>query len=49
MKLPVERVLRKSGELKESSLMYLYRTDVDALRAIQNLEPLPADIGAAVI
>jgi SulP family sulfate permease len=34
LKLPVERVLRKSGELQEGPLLRLYRTDADALQAL---------------
>jgi SulP family sulfate permease len=39
MKLPVERVLRKAGELDEGPLLRLYRTDVDALLAFGRLSP----------
>lgn len=33
MKLPVERVLRKAGELQEGPQLRLYRTDAEALQA----------------
>ena len=33
MKLPVERVLRKAGELEEGPLLHMYRTDAEALLA----------------
>lgn len=33
IKLPVERVLQKAGELRESPLLKMYRTDADALQA----------------
>jgi SulP family sulfate permease len=35
IKLPVERVLRKAGELEEGPLLRLYRTDQDALAALR--------------
>lgn len=39
MKLPVETVLRKAGELQEGPLLRLYRTDVEALLAFGRLSP----------
>jgi SulP family sulfate permease len=39
IKLPVERVLRKAGELQEGPLLRLYRTDVEALLAFGRLSP----------
>jgi len=39
MKLPVETVLRKAGELPEGPLLRLYRTDVEALLAFGRLSP----------
>jgi SulP family sulfate permease len=33
IKLPVERVLQKAGELQDSPLLKMYRTDADALQA----------------
>jgi SulP family sulfate permease len=35
IKLPVERVLRKSGALYESTLLSTYRTDAEALQAFR--------------
>jgi SulP family sulfate permease len=50
IKLPVETALRRAGELPETdTLLRLYRTDVEALSALQQLEPLPHDIAAAAI
>jgi sulfate permease, SulP family len=37
MKLPVEQVLRRAGELQEGPLLHLYRTDVEALVAFGRL------------
>ncbi|HZY17617.1 MAG TPA: SulP family inorganic anion transporter [Ramlibacter sp.] len=39
IKLPVEKVLRKSGELEDGPLLRLYRTDVEALLAFGRLSP----------
>jgi SulP family sulfate permease len=39
IKLPVEQVLRKAGELQEGPLLHLYRTDVEALVAFGRLSP----------
>jgi SulP family sulfate permease len=39
IKLPVETVLRKAGELEEGPLLRLYRTDVEALLAFGRLSP----------
>ena len=37
IKLPVERVLQKAGELRESPLLKMYRTDAEALAAFSRL------------
>ncbi|MDO8276899.1 MAG: SulP family inorganic anion transporter [Burkholderiaceae bacterium] len=42
IKLPVERALRRSGELVENPLLRLYRTDAEALGALQRRSG-PAD------
>ena len=39
MKLPVEQVLRKAGELEDGPLLRLYRTDVETLLAFGRLSP----------
>ncbi len=39
IKLPVEKVLRKSGALDEGPLLHMYRTDVEALLAFGRLSP----------
>ncbi len=39
LKLPVERVLRKSGTLEEGPLLHMYRTDAEALLAFGRLSP----------
>lgn len=39
MKLPVEAVLRRSGDLAEGPSLHLYRTDVEALAALQTIHP----------
>lgn len=41
IKLPVERVLHKAGELIEGPLLRLYRTDAEALEALAAAEPAP--------
>ena len=38
MKLPVESALRQAGELDEGPLLKLYRTDVEVLQALRELE-----------
>jgi SulP family sulfate permease len=43
IKLPVERVLRKAGELEEGPLLHLYRTDTEALLAFGRVGAKPAD------
>jgi SulP family sulfate permease len=43
IKLPVERVLRKAGELEEGPLLRLYRTDAEALLAFGRVGAQPAD------
>lgn len=35
IKLPVEKVLRQAGELKDSPRLKMYRTDAEALSALQ--------------
>ncbi len=37
IKLPVERVLRRAGALAESPLLHMYRTDAEALVALQRI------------
>ena len=49
IKLPVETTLRKAGELTDGQHLKLYRTDAEALQALKELDPLPADIAAAAI
>ena len=39
IKLPVEQVLRRAGELREGALLHLYRTDVETLVAFGRLSP----------
>ena len=41
LKLPVENVLRKSGELAPGPLLHLYRTDADALQAFSAVPARP--------
>jgi SulP family sulfate permease len=43
MKLPVESTLRRAGALRNDPLLKMYRTDGEALAALQGLEELPAD------
>jgi sulfate permease, SulP family len=40
IKLPVEKVLRKAEVLVEDSMLHLYRTDAEALAALQGLAPV---------
>lgn len=49
LKLPVEKLLRRAGELPEGALLKMYRTDADALAALARLQELPADMAAAAI
>ena len=49
IKLPVETALRRAGELGEDPLLRMYRTDAEALLALRQLGPLPADMAAAAI
>ena len=49
IKLPVETTLRRAGELGEDTRLRLYRTDTEALQALRQLTPLPADMAAAAI
>jgi sulfate permease, SulP family len=38
IKLPVEKVLRKANALVEGPLLHMYRTDAEALLALQNMD-----------
>ena len=49
IKLPVETALKRAGELPDSPHLKMYRTDAEALQALKELDPLPADMGAAAI
>ena len=49
IKLPIEKALRRAGELHDGPFLKLYRTDAEALQALNSLDPLPADIAAAAI
>ncbi|PUE34281.1 SulP family inorganic anion transporter [Limnohabitans sp. Jir72] len=49
IKLPVETALKRAGELPQSPLLKMYRTDADALHALRQLAPLPDDMAAAAI
>ncbi len=49
IKLPVETALKRAGELPDSPHLKMYRTDAEALQALQQLTPLPNDIAAANI
>ncbi len=49
IKLPVETALRRAGELKDHPGLKMYRTDLDALQALRQLDPLPTDMAAAAI
>jgi SulP family sulfate permease len=49
IKLPVENVLRRAGELDNGPQLKMYRTDTEALLALKALDPLPDDMGAATI
>jgi sulfate permease, SulP family len=40
IKLPVEKVLRKAEVLVEGPMLHLYRTDAEALAALQGLAPV---------
>ena len=42
IKLPVDSVLRRAGALYESPLLQIYRTDAEALAALQRLDTPPA-------
>ena len=37
LKLPVEQVLRRAGALDKSALLYMYRTDAEALAALRDM------------
>jgi SulP family sulfate permease len=45
MKLPVETVLRRAGCLQDHPLLKMYRTDVEAIQQLRQLEALPEDMG----
>ena len=49
IKLPVETALRQAGELQDNRFLRMYRTDAEALQALRQLSPLPADMAAAAI
>ena len=49
LKLPAERVLRAADALGAHPLLWMYRTDAEALAALARLEEPPADIAAAAI
>jgi len=49
IKLPVERVLRRAGELQEGPLLRLYRTDAEALQAFGASAPEREVLAAQVI
>ena len=39
MKLPVERVLMRSGHLQASTMLRLYRTDAQAIQSLSQVRP----------
>ncbi|HOM21476.1 MAG TPA: SulP family inorganic anion transporter, partial [Ottowia sp.] len=49
LKLPAERVLRAAEALGAHPLLWMYRTDAEALAALARLQESPADIAAAAI
>ena len=49
LKLPAERVLRAADALGAHPLLWMYRTDAEALAALARLQESPADIAAAAI
>ena len=49
IKLPVETALRRADELDNDPLLQMYRTDTEALQALRQLTPQPADMAAAAI
>ena len=49
IKLPVETALRRADELGDDPLLQMYRTDTEALQALRQLTPQPADMAAAAI
>ena len=49
LKLPAERVLRAAEALGAHPLLWMYRTDAEALAALARLQEPPADIAAAAI
>jgi len=48
LKLPVEQVLRRAGLLQPGAGLAMYRTDADAVRALQQLPGTAADAHDAV-
>ncbi len=49
IKLPVESTLRQAGELQDSPLLRLYRTDAEALQSLATLGASPDAPGAAPV
>jgi len=49
LKLPVERVLRKAGELQDGPLLRLYRTDAEALQAFGTPSAAEGEVLAAQV
>ena len=49
IKLPVENVLKLAGELGSSSTIKLYRTDMEAIKALRSTQALPDDISGMAI
>ena len=49
IKLPVENTLRKAGELEGQDGVRLYRTDIEAIVALRDLQDMPDDIAGLAI
>ena len=49
IKLPVENILRKAGELEGQDGVRLYRTDIEAIVALRDLQDMPDDIAGLAI
>jgi len=49
IKLPVENTLRKAGELEGQDGVRLYRTDIEAIVALRDLQDMPDDIAGLSI
>ena len=49
IKLPVENILRKAGELEGQDGVRLYRTDTEAIVALRDLQDMPDDIAGLAI